>query len=72
MQHIATSEIFETTPGGVLGERYICTCGKQSTAAQMAGTRGGTVYSALFGHLPCAAIIELHRSGESRVEMEMA
>lgn len=71
MRHIATAEIFETTPGGVLGERYRCTCGANSTAAQCASTPGGGAMNALFGHRPCPAIALLHGSGQERVEMEI-
>ena len=71
MRHVAQSEFFETTPGGVLGERYTCSCGSSSTAAQMAGTPGGLACSALMGHHPCPGIITLHDSGEARIEIEV-
>ena len=70
MKHIAESVIFETSPEGFLGERYTCSCGAQSTAAQMAQTRGGCAVSAMFGHRPCRAIYELHTNGDVRIEME--
>ena len=70
MRHIATSRIVETTPGGILGEEYACSCGARSTAAQCAGTRGGRVVNAMFGHRPCVAILRLHTSGDDRVEMD--
>ena len=69
MKHIATSRIFET-PSGILGERYVCTCGAASTAAQMAGTPDGLAASALFGHRPCAGIRALHESGKDHVEID--
>ena len=69
MRHVATSEIFETTPGGILGERYACSCGSTSTAAQSAGTGGGRIVNAVFGHRPCIGIRQLHTSGESRIEV---
>lgn len=69
-RHVAKSEIFETTPGGILGERYTCSCGATSTAAQMAGTRGGRAVAAMFGHRPCAGIVALHKSGEMEVIVE--
>lgn len=70
MKHIAKSEIFETAPNGILGERYTCSCGASSTAAQMAGTPGGNVTSAIFGHRPCVGIIALHNSGDSSIQIE--
>ena len=69
MKHIATSTIFET-PMGVLGERYECSCGATSTAAECEGTPGGLAYRALFGHRACAGILALHQSGEDRIEIE--
>jgi hypothetical protein len=69
-KHIATSQDY-VTPNGFLAERYRCTCGATSTAAQMAGTPGGRCINALFGHHPCPAIVALHESGESRIEIQL-
>ena len=71
MTRTAKSSIFETTPGGILGERYVCSCGATSTAAQVAGTHGGQVTSALFGNRVCPGIAALHRSGESEITVDM-
>ena len=67
MTHVARSVIFETSPGGILGEEYRCSCGAQSTAAQIAGTYRGRAMSALFGHRPCIGVLRLHASGEDIV-----
>jgi hypothetical protein len=66
--HRAVSEFFET-PEGVLGERYVCSCGATSTAAQMAETPGGCVANALFGQRPCVGIIALHNHGDDEIEV---
>lgn len=70
MKHTAHAAIFETTPGGILGERYTCSCGAQSTGAQMAQTPGGRAYSAMFGHRVCAGIVALHNADELSVTIE--
>ena len=70
MKHVAMSIVFET-PSGLLGERYECSCGAVSSAAECAGTPGGLAYRALFGHRRiCAGISALHQSGEDRIEIE--
>lgn len=69
--HHAHCDIFETTPGGILGERYICDCGAVSTAAQMAQTEGGRMYNALFGHHPCPAIVRLHETDANDLILEL-
>ena len=67
--HHAISIVFET-PSGILGERYSCSCGSQSTAAQMAQTPGGQEYSSLFGHRPCEVIWMLHASGVDEITVQ--
>lgn len=70
MTHHVTSRLFETTPGGVMGEEFVCSCGSRSTAARMAGTPGGRVTSALFGHCPCAGIQALWTQDVDEITVE--
>lgn len=68
MRHVAQASVF-VTPSGTLGERYECSCGRRSTAAEC--HRGVPIAeTAMFGGGPCAAIMALHRSGREQVEYD--
>jgi hypothetical protein len=70
MTHNVKTHITESTPGGLLMEIITCSCGKSSTAAQMAKTHGGLMASALFGHHPCIAIQELWQNDLDELTFE--
>ena len=69
MIHHATSNVREL-PSGILAEIFVCSCGSQSSAAQMAGTTGGLMYSAVFGHHPCPGIIALWEQDKDEVTIK--